>query len=45
MKLDLRTTLKPLYAASTKTTTVLEIPKLKYLMVDGISPPASPEFQ
>lgn len=45
MKLDLRTALKPLYTASAKTAALVEIPALKYLMIDGDGPPASPEFQ
>ncbi len=45
MKLDLRTVLKPLYTASAKTTEVIEIPRLKYLMIDGDGPPATEQFQ
>ncbi len=45
MKLDLRATLKPLYTASAKTTALIDVPRLKYLMIDGEGRPATPAFQ
>lgn len=44
-KIDLKKELKSLYAASAKETVAVEVPKLRYLMVDGIGDPnTSPRY-
>src|SRR5512142_114081 len=46
MKVDLRAQFKPLYKASAKTTTLVDVPNLKYLMIDGEGRPCTaPAFQ
>lgn len=45
-KIDLRKALKPCYAPSAKQFTLLEVPPLSFLMVDGTgNPNTSPEYQ
>lgn len=45
-KLDLRKELKELYTASAKKPAIIKVPKLKYLMVDGMGDPNdNPAFQ
>jgi hypothetical protein len=45
-KIDLRKELKPLYTASPKKAALLEIPRMKFLMIDGSGhPDGNPLFQ
>jgi hypothetical protein len=45
-KIDLRKELKPLYTASSKKAALVEIPKMKFLMIDGPGhPDGNPLFQ
>ena len=45
-KIDLRKELKPLYSASASKAALINVPKLKFLMVDGAGhPEANPAFQ
>ena len=45
-KIDLKKDLKPVYSASARQAAVVEVPKLKYLMVDGAGDPdGSPQFR
>ncbi len=45
-KIDLKKDLKPLYTASAREAAVVEVPPLKYLMLNGFGDPnANPDFQ
>ena len=45
-KIDLRKELKPLYTASPRKAALLEIPRMKFLMIDGSGhPDGNPLFQ
>lgn len=44
-KIDLKKDLKHLYGASAKNIETLEVPEMKYLMIDGSGDPNSSEFQ
>lgn len=44
-KIDLKKDLKHLYMASAKNVEIVDIPEMKYLMIDGSGDPNGPEFQ
>lgn len=43
-KIDFKKTLKDLYIPSKKDFTIIEVPKMKFVMIDGASPPYSDEY-